>query len=44
MNGTIDTLHMHIFRDRFYSQLAGDKTLAAWTQDLLNGQVEDIGP
>ncbi len=44
MNGTIDTLHMHIFRDRFYSQLAGDKTIAAWTQDLLNGQVEDVGP
>ena len=25
MNGTIDTLHMHIFRDRFYEQLAGEQ-------------------
>lgn len=44
MAGTIDTLHMHIFRDRFYSQLAGDRTVARWTQDLLDGKVEDIGP
>ena len=44
MNGTIDTLHMHIFRDRFYAQLAGDKTMAQFTQDLLDGKVEDIGP
>ncbi|MGH7269724.1 MAG: pectin acetylesterase-family hydrolase, partial [Polyangiaceae bacterium] len=43
-NGTIDTLHMHIFRDRFYQQLAGGKTIAQWAQDLLDGKVEDIGP
>jgi hypothetical protein len=44
MNGPIDTLHMHIFRDRFYQQMAGSKTIAQWTNDLLSGQVEDIGP
>jgi hypothetical protein len=44
MSGSIDTLHMHIFRDRFYQPLAGGKTIAAWATDLLNGQVEDIGP
>jgi hypothetical protein len=43
-NGTIDTLHMHIFRDRFYEQLAGGKTIAEWTTDLLNGTIEDVGP
>ena len=30
MNGTIDTLHQHIFRDRFYQQLAGTMTIAQW--------------
>jgi Pectinacetylesterase len=44
MNGTIDTLHMHIFRDRFYQTLAGNKSIAQFAQDLLDGQVEDIGP
>jgi Pectinacetylesterase len=43
-NGTIDTLHMHIFRDRFYQPLAGGKTIAEWATDLVNGTVEDIGP
>jgi hypothetical protein len=44
MNGTIDTLHQHIFRDRFYEQLSGTKTIAQWAADLVNGQIEDIGP
>jgi hypothetical protein len=43
-NGTIDTLHMHIFRDRFYAPLAGGITPAQFATDLLNGKVEDIGP
>ena len=43
-NGAIDTLHMHIFRDRFYQKLAGEKTIAQWATDLVNGTVEDIGP
>jgi hypothetical protein len=43
-NGTIDTLHMHIFRDRFYEPLAGGITPAQFATDLLNGKVEDIGP
>jgi|HubBroStandDraft_2_1064218.scaffolds.fasta_scaffold60742_2 hypothetical protein len=43
-NGTIDTLHMHIFRDRFYEPLAGGISPAQFTTDLLSGTVEDIGP
>jgi hypothetical protein len=43
-NGTIDTLHMHIFRDRFFQQLAGSMTIAQWATDLVNGKVEDVGP
>jgi hypothetical protein len=43
-NGTIDTLHMHIFRDRFYEPLAGGMTIAQFATDLLNGHMEDIGP
>jgi hypothetical protein len=40
----IDTLHMHIFRDRFYMPMAGGMTLAQWAADLAAGKVEDIGP
>jgi hypothetical protein len=45
-NGTIDTLHEHIFRDRFYSPLAGpgQPTLAAWTADFVNGKLSQVGP
>jgi hypothetical protein len=43
-SGSIDTLHMHIFRDRFYQPLAGGKTIAQWAADLVNGTVEDVGP
>ena len=43
-NGTIDTLHMHIFRNRFYQPLAGGTTIAQWTTDFLNDKIEDIGP
>lgn len=46
MNGTIDTLHEHIFRDRFYDLLAGpgQPTLAAWTADFINGKLTQVGP
>jgi hypothetical protein len=46
MNGTIDTLHEHIFRPRFYDPLAGPSapTLAAWMGDFVNGKVEQLGP
>jgi hypothetical protein len=43
-DGPIDTLHMHIFRDRFYLPLAGNMTIAQWTTDFLNGKMEDVGP
>jgi hypothetical protein len=45
-NNTIDTLHMHSFRDRYYDTklVASGKSPAQWTSDLLNGQVEDLGP
>ncbi len=43
-SGGIDTLHMHIFRDRFYAPLAGGVSIAAWATDLVNGTMEDIGP
>jgi hypothetical protein len=46
MNGTIDTLHQHIFRPRFYDPLAGpgQPTLAKWMGDVVAGKVEQIGP
>ncbi len=45
-NGSIDTLHEHIFRPRFYAPLAGPgaPTLAQWVGDLVGGKVEQIGP
>ncbi|MGO9833311.1 MAG: pectin acetylesterase-family hydrolase [Polyangiaceae bacterium] len=45
-NGTIDTLHEHIFRPRFYDPLAGSgqPTLAQWMGDIVAGKVEQIGP
>ncbi len=46
-NGSIDTLHEHIFRPRFFAPLAGPAlpTLAQWTSDLVNGKpVEALGP
>jgi len=46
-NGTIDTLHEHIFRARFYDQLAGpgQPSLAQWMTDVVNGtNLAQIGP
>jgi hypothetical protein len=45
-NGTIDTLHEHIFRPRFYAPLAGpgQPTLAQWMGDVVAGKLEQIGP
>jgi hypothetical protein len=45
-NGTIDTLHEHIFRPRFYDPLAGPNqpTLAQWTADFVGGRLEQVGP
>jgi len=46
-NGTIDTLHEHIFRARFYDQLAGpgQPSLAEWMTNVVNGTSYDqIGP
>jgi hypothetical protein len=45
-NGSIDTLHEHIFRPRFYDALAGagQPTLAQWMADVIAGQVEQTGP
>ena len=40
----IDTLHMHIFRNRYYAPLVTGTTPAQWTADLLAGKMEDIGP
>jgi hypothetical protein len=46
MNGNIDTLHEHLFRDRFYAPLAGpgNPTLAQWTADFVNGKLSQVGP
>jgi hypothetical protein len=45
-NGTIDTLHEHIFRPRFYDPLAGaaQPTLAQWATDFVGGKMDQIGP
>ena len=45
-NGTIDTLHEHIFRPRFYEALAGpgQPTLAQWMADVVSGKIERVGP
>ncbi len=45
-NGSIDTLHEHIFRPRFYDPLAGpgQPTIAQWMGDFVNGKLEQIGP
>jgi hypothetical protein len=46
MNGTIDTLHEHIFRDRFYEPLAGpdQPTLAEWAGNFVEGHYSQTGP
>jgi hypothetical protein len=46
MNGAIDTLHEHIFRDRFYAPLAGagQPTLAQWAGDFVSGKLSQVGP
>ena len=44
VSNPIDTLHMHSFRDRYYTTLAGTIAPAQWTADLIAGKVEDIGP
>jgi hypothetical protein len=45
-NGSIETLHEHIFRPRFYEALAGpgQPTLAQWVSDVVAGKVEQVGP
>jgi hypothetical protein len=45
-NGTIDTLHEHLFRPRFFAPLAGPNqpTLAQWTADFANGKMSQVGP
>ncbi len=45
-NGSIDTLHEHIFRPRFYDALAGpgSPTLAQWMGDVVAGKIEQVGP
>jgi Pectinacetylesterase len=45
-NGTIDTLHEHIFRPRFYDPLGGpgQPTLAQWMGDVVGGKIEQVGP
>jgi hypothetical protein len=45
-NGSIDTLHEHIFRPRFYDPLAGSgqPTLAQWMGDVVGGKIEQVGP
>jgi hypothetical protein len=40
----IDTLHMHIFRDRFYTQLVQGMTPAQWAADLVSGKMDEVGP
>jgi hypothetical protein len=45
-NGSIDTLHEHIFRPRFYLPLAGpgQPTLAEWMGNIVAGKIQQAGP
>jgi hypothetical protein len=36
--------HQHIFRSEFFQTLAGNQTLAAWTTDLISGNLTQVGP
>jgi hypothetical protein len=36
--------HMHLFRDRFYTEAVGGVTLAQWTADLIAGKPSRVAP
>src|SRR6185312_2386928 len=40
----LPTYHQHLWRDRFYLKAAGDKTIAAFVTDWLNGTIAQVGP
>jgi hypothetical protein len=43
--GANPTYHQHIFRQAdFFGALAGNVTMAAWTSDLVNGRITQVGP
>jgi hypothetical protein len=38
------TYHQHLWRARFFEQAAGSQTLAQFTTNFLNGQIQQVGP
>jgi len=44
MGAPNNTVHQHIFRQRFYEAAAGGKTIAQYVTDWLNGNFQHIGP
>ena len=44
MGGVNITYHQHLFRDRFYDSTAGSETIAQFATNLINGQVDTVGP
>jgi hypothetical protein len=44
LGGANLTFHQHTWRARFYDPSAGTETIAAFTQNFLNGQMDTIGP
>jgi hypothetical protein len=44
IGGASITLHQHEFRDRFYTTAAGNKTIASFVSDFIDGTVSAIGP
>jgi hypothetical protein len=44
ITGANITFHQHVFRARFYEAVAGDKTIAQFVQDTMDGVVQQIGP
>jgi hypothetical protein len=43
LGGANITYHQHIWRPRFYDATAGTETIAQFTQNFLNGTMDQIG-
>jgi hypothetical protein len=44
IGGANQANHQHIWRDRFYQPVSGNKTIAQFVTDFLNGTMADLGP
>jgi hypothetical protein len=44
MAGANITFHEHLFRDRFYTQAAGNETIAQFVTDFLGNKIAQVGP